>query len=146
MSQGITRRSAVIAGAAVVVGGVIGFAYGRSADADRTAHPGGTGYGGGSTADGAAQPLTALVKVPAGGGWIGGGVVVTRDASGTVHAFSSSCTHLGCTVSQVSRGKIFCPCHGSEFDANTGAVVQGPATAPLPPVSVTVKDGEVFPA
>ena len=147
MSQGVTRRSAMVAGAAVVVGGVIGFAYGRGANANKDAHPGGTGYGGGGgSTGGAAQPLTALAKVPTGGGWIGGGVVVTRDSSGNVHAFSSSCTHLGCTVSQVSGGKIFCPCHGSVFDANTGAVVQGPASTPLPPVPVTVKGGEVYPA
>lgn len=146
MSEQISRRSAVVAGAAVVVGGVIGFAYGRGADADTAAHPGGTGYGGGGGGGSSAQPLTTLAKVPTNGGWIGGGVVVTRDSSGNVHAFSSSCTHLGCTVSQVSGGKIFCPCHGSEFDANTGAVVQGPATAPLPPVNVAVRNGEVFPA
>ena len=84
--------------------------------------------------------------MPAGGGWIGNGVVVTRESGNTIHAFSSTCTHLGCAVNQVSGGKIFCPCHGSEFDAKTGAVVQGPATAPLPTVKVTVKGGEVFPA
>ena len=145
MSQQITRRSAVVAGATVVVGGVIGFVYGRSANADQAAHPGGTGYGGGGGSS-SGQPLTTVAHVPANGGWIGGGVVVTRDSGGNVHAFSSSCTHLGCTVSQVASGKIFCPCHGSEFDANTGAVVQGPATAPLPPVNVTVRNGGVYPA
>jgi Rieske Fe-S protein len=144
----ITRRSALVAATVAVVGGVVGFVWGRNSDATEAAHPGGStaGYGGSTKSGSAAQPLTALAKVPAGGGWIGNGVVVTRDASGTVHAFSSTCTHLGCTVSQVSGGKIFCPCHGSEFNADTGAVVQGPATTPLPKVAVKVQGAEVYPA
>jgi Rieske Fe-S protein len=74
---------------------------------------------------------------------IKGDVVLTRSGS-TVHGFSATCTHQGCTVNQVSDGTIDCPCHGSKFDAATGAVVTGPAPAPLPPVRVTVRNGEVF--
>jgi Rieske Fe-S protein len=36
-----------------------------------------------------------------------------------------------------------CPCHGSQFDAFTGKVLQGPATRPLAKIGVTVRDGEV---
>jgi thiosulfate dehydrogenase [quinone] large subunit len=50
----------------------------------------------------------------------------------------------GCEVNQVSDGKIKCPCHFSVFDASTGAVVSGPAPAPLPKVAVTVSDGQVL--
>jgi Rieske Fe-S protein len=146
VSAAVTRRSALVAASVAVVGGIAGFVYGRNSDATQPARPGGGGYGGGGGGGGPAQPLTALAKVPAGGGWIGNGVVVTRDQGGAVQAFSSSCTHLGCTVNQVSGGKIFCPCHGSVFDAKTGAVVQGPASTPLPTVPVSVKDGEVYPA
>jgi Rieske Fe-S protein len=151
MSTTITRRSAIVAASVAVVGGVVGFVWGRNSDATEAAKPGGgyTGYGGGgggAKSGAAKQPITTLAKVPSGGGWIGNGVVITRDSGGTVHAFSSTCTHLGCTVNQVSRGKIFCPCHGSEFNADTGAVVQGPATTPLPKVAVKVQGGEVFPA
>lgn len=148
MSEGVTRRSAIVATSVAVVGGVAGFVWGRNSDAKKAAEPaGGGGYGGGGAgkSSGPAQPIVSLDKVPAGGGWIGNGVVVTRDSADTVHAFSSTCTHLGCAVSEVSGGKIFCPCHGSEFDANTGTVVQGPATSPLTKVQVTVRDGEVYP-
>jgi Rieske Fe-S protein len=145
MTDGVTRRSALTAGAAAVVGGVAGFAYGDNSDATKAGKPGG-GYGGGGSTTVSGKMITSLDKVPAGGGWIGSGVVVTRDPGGAVHAFSSTCTHLGCTVNKVSGGKIFCPCHGSVFNASTGAVVQGPASSPLPPVSVTVKDGEVYTA
>jgi Rieske Fe-S protein len=149
MSDGVTRRSALAAATVAVVGGIAGFIWGRNSDAKNAAQPaaGGGGYGGGGgKSSGPAQPIVSLDRVPAGGGWIGNGVVVTRDSGDTVHAFSSTCTHLGCAVNQVSGGKIFCPCHGSQFDAKTGAVVQGPATAALPTVQVTVKGGEVYPA
>jgi Rieske Fe-S protein len=34
-----------------------------------------------------------------------------------------------------------CPCHGSAFNADTGAVQRGPATRGLAPASVAVVDG-----
>ena len=143
----VTRRSALAGAAVAVVGAVAGFVYGRTSDAAKatgTSGGYGSGYGSGSSAS-SGKLLTPLTKVPDGGGVITSGVVVTRSGS-DVHAFSSRCTHLGCTVNSVSKGKIFCPCHGSVFNAATGAVVQGPATSPLPQVAVTVKDGGVYTA
>jgi len=136
----VTRRSALTATAVAAVGGVIGFIWGRSSDAAKSTGGSGGGYG---SAAGGAKKLVALDRVPDGGGVITSGVVVVREGT-DVHAFSSRCTHLGCSVNSVSKGKIFCPCHGSVFDARTGAVVQSPATSPLPKVAVTVKDGEVW--
>ena len=69
-------------------------------------------------------------------------VVLVRSGD-EVHAFSSTCTHQGCTVDGVTDGVITCPCHGSAFDAATGDVVTGPATRPLDPVQVEVADGVV---
>ena len=69
--------------------------------------------------------------------------MITRDGS-TVHAFTAVCTHQGCLVREVRDGEIHCPCHGSAFDATTGAVVQGPADEALEPVDVVVRDGEVI--
>ena len=54
---------------------------------------------------------------------------VMRDDKG-VGAFSSKCTHLGCTV-QRTEGGFLCPCHGARFD-EMGGVVHGPAVKPLP--------------
>jgi len=70
--------------------------------------------------------------------------VLTRTVDGELHAFSAVCTHQGCTVDRVADGTIDCPCHGSRFDALTGAVTHGPATIPLPPVAVVVRDGQVY--
>jgi Rieske Fe-S protein len=139
VSATVTRRSALAAAAVAVAGGIVGFLWGRSSDAAKATGGGGGGYG--SAAGG--RRLVALDRVPDGGGVITSGVVVVREGA-DVHAFSAACTHLGCSVNSVSKGKIFCPCHGSVFDARTGAVVQSPATSPLPKVAVTVKDGEVW--
>ena len=86
--------------------------------------------------------------MPAGGGIVlaGKDVVLTKSSDGTVHAFSATCTHQGCTVDRVASGTIDCPCHFSKFDATTGAVVSGPATRPLPKVAVTVRAGQVYTA
>lgn len=63
--------------------------------------------------------------------------------SGTADDFrvySRICTHIGCPVSPslTPEGHIHCPCHGSQFDANTGKVVHGPAVKTLPHISVTM--------
>jgi Rieske Fe-S protein len=91
----------------------------------------------------AGDPLASLDSVPSGGGVVLDGVVLTRSAGGDVHAFSAVCTHQGCTVG-VSGGVIACPCHGSRFDPDTGAVTHGPAARPLPPVGVVVRNGKVY--
>jgi Rieske Fe-S protein len=78
--------------------------------------------------------------VPVGGGTVFGDhkVVVTQPVQGTFAAFSATCTHQGCTVGEVTEGVITCPCHGSRFAVADGAVVRGPADAPLPPVAIAV--------
>jgi len=59
-----------------------------------------------------------------------------------VVAFSSVCTHQGCTVAYDAGEKVLaCPCHGSKFDPADGAtVVAGPAPTPLPAVEVVVDE------
>jgi Rieske Fe-S protein len=70
--------------------------------------------------------------------------VLVHLESGDFAAYSAICTHRGCTVGY-SDGNLACPCHGSVFDpANDGAVVNGPATQPLPEIPVEVRNGEVF--
>ena len=70
---------------------------------------------------------------------VGGGTVVdqatvlTQPSAGTFRAFSAECPHAGCAVSTVADGAITCPCHGSTFDADSGAVTAGPATSGLQP-------------
>jgi Rieske Fe-S protein len=134
----LTRRSLVRGSIPAALAAVAGFAWtrlSRSGDSQQA------GYGGGS---GSGNRLARLADVPPHGGVVikDADVVIVRDAS-QVHAFSATCTHQGCQVSSVVDGSISCPCHGSVFDATTGRPTQGPATQPLPPVDVTVQDGEI---
>lgn len=71
-------------------------------------------------------------------------VVVTQPEEGTFKAFSSVCTHQGCTVSSSTDGEIPCTCHGSVFSLEDGSVLDGPANAPLPEVEITVDGDSVF--
>jgi Rieske Fe-S protein len=130
--------------AAVAVGGVAGFVVARNSAAAKELAAGAAANAYGAATPAAADdPVAQLTDVPSGGGLVVGDVVITRDGD-TVHAFSATCTHQGCIVSDVTNGEIHCPCHGSAFDAATGAVVTGPATQPLPVVAVEVRDGAVF--
>jgi glycine/D-amino acid oxidase-like deaminating enzyme/nitrite reductase/ring-hydroxylating ferredoxin subunit len=57
---------------------------------------------------------------------------VYREPDGVLHAVSLSCTHLGCLLRfNGAETSWDCPCHGSRF-AVDGAVLEGPATKPLP--------------
>jgi Rieske Fe-S protein len=95
--------------------------------------------GGTTTGSTAAGPVTvSTADVPVGGGKVVGAVVITQPVAGSFKAFSSTCTHQGCTVVGVQNGVIICPCHGSTFSAADGSVRQGPAAFPLPAKTVTV--------
>lgn len=55
---------------------------------------------------------------------------------GTTYMLSARCQHMGCIVAWNSRALTWdCPCHGSRYDY-AGAIINGPAAKPLPPVQV----------
>jgi Rieske Fe-S protein len=117
---------------------------------------GGQSAQGGSSSAAPASPAgpngsTVLAKttdIPVGGGKILAGpkIVITQPQAGSFKAFTAVCTHLGCTVGTVSGGTINCPCHGSKFSITNGSVVNGPATSPLPPVSIKVQGASIIQA
>jgi len=94
----------------------------------------------------AAGALSSTSAIPVGGGKIFDSqlVVVTQPTAGQFKAFSAVCTHMGCTVSQISGGKIECPCHGSEYSIASGDVLRGPAPKPLPAKSIKVSGDSIF--
>jgi thiosulfate dehydrogenase (quinone) large subunit len=58
--------------------------------------------------------------------------IVIRPSSGRFVAFDAVCPHAGCTVGYDSSARVIvCPCHGSQFNASTGAVEVGPAPTGL---------------
>ena len=74
---------------------------------------------------------------------VAGTKVSIASALGHLHAFDDTCTHMGCSL---AKGKldgttVTCPCHGSQFDAVSGAVLRGPAQRPVRSRLVQV-DGE----
>ena len=89
--------------------------------------------------------LGAASEIPVGGGKIytAARVVVTQPERGQYKAFSAVCTHVACLLDEVANGTIDCPCHGSEFKITTGAVVTGPAPAPLQKKQITIVNGQV---
>ena len=99
--------------------------------------------GSGSAAGG--NELGSASDIPVGGGKVFAEqqIVVTQPTKGDFVAFSAVCTHQGCTVNQISDGKIICPCHGSMFSIEDGSVVGGPAQSPLPKENLAVQGGEI---
>ncbi len=150
----LSRRAAIGGGLAVTAGLAAACAVGGS---DPEAGAGGTGStdtgsgAGSSGSSGAstgppADAIVALDQVPVGGAVAvtidGQPAVIARSQDSTVAAFSARCTHMGCTVA-VAGAMLQCPCHGSQFDALTGAVLRGPAGKDLPAIAVRLDGDEV---
>jgi Rieske Fe-S protein len=91
------------------------------------------------------RPVTGTADVPVGGGVILGDahVVITQPETGRFRAFTSTCTHMGCTVGEVSDGRIKCPRHGSQFSIADGSVVREPAARPLTAYELEVGAGQI---
>jgi cytochrome b6-f complex iron-sulfur subunit len=69
-----------------------------------------------------------------------GSFLVARTAAESFTVLTATCTHEACTVTGFSSGRFVCPCHGSQFTTG-GAVVNGPASAPLRTFPATFSGG-----
>ena len=126
-------QGAAVAGTVVAAGAALA-ACGSSPSGGTTGGSGGSG-----------NVLANTSQIPVGGGMIFDSqhVVVTQPTAGTFKAFSSTCTHMGCTVFKVENGLIMCPCHGSEYSVVDGSVKHGPAPRPLPAEKITVTGTQI---
>jgi nitrite reductase/ring-hydroxylating ferredoxin subunit len=76
---------------------------------------------------------------------VAGQRVAVANVGGKYYAFVDRCTHMGCPLSNgpVDGTTVTCLCHGSKFDFTTGAVLVGPARAPLDSYPVKVVGDEI---
>jgi thiosulfate dehydrogenase [quinone] large subunit len=156
----VARRAALgrlvafgsVAGFGVVLGAVV-TAAGRAITPGRSSAtrassttPSSTSSGSGSSTKGSGTTVIGrAASVPIGSAAsftdpaLGVPAFVVHTTAESFRGFSAICTHAGCTVQfDRSAEQFACPCHGSIFDAKTGAVVQGPAQLPLPAIAVHV--------
>ena len=161
----VTRRSLLTVGAVGVGGVALAACSQAKAPADVTTSaaapasttggtttsapaPGTSSAAAAPTSSAAAEPaLAKLSDITVGSavaatGADGAKIIISRPTATTVAAFSAICTHQGCTVAPAGA-KLNCPCHGSVFNALTGAVEQGPASRSLPAVAVKVSGTDV---
>jgi 3-phenylpropionate/trans-cinnamate dioxygenase ferredoxin component len=69
--------------------------------------------------------------------------ITVANVGGLFHAFDDTCTHMACSLAEgdLEESTVICPCHGSEFDVTSGAVLQGPATEPVETYATRVEGG-----
>ncbi|MEU8827182.1 Rieske (2Fe-2S) protein [Streptomyces sp. NPDC048636] len=121
----------------------------QDAGAGQPSQGGKSGAGDSGGADGSGggggMELAKTSQIPEGGGMVfkDHKVVVTQPKAGEFKAFSSVCTHAGCSVGDVTGGTINCPCHQSKFDITDGSVKGGPATKPLPGAQIKVEGSSI---
>jgi cytochrome b6-f complex iron-sulfur subunit len=135
----VSRRTVLVAGMAVAGTAGLAAVAGCSAKSSAAATPSSSGP----------DVLAKVASIPVGNAVSatldGKPILISQPTAGTIVAFTAICTHQGCTVAPA--GKEFqCPCHGSVYNAATGAVIMGPAPLPLAAIKVKVEGGDVLPA
>lgn len=150
LSRRVVLRGAALTGVAAPVLAACGSDDGTASESAAPESAGAKSESPSATESAEAEAGPAKATVPASDVPVGGGkilveekVVVTQPSEGEFMAFSAVCTHQGCTVQSVAEGKITCPCHGSQFSAEDGSVVAGPASTPLESFETSVEGGEV---
>jgi nitrite reductase/ring-hydroxylating ferredoxin subunit len=76
---------------------------------------------------------------------VGGQKVAVANVEGSFHAFGDICTHQQCSLAdgELDGKTVTCPCHGSQFDVTTGAVLNPPATQPVPVFPLRIEGDEI---
>ncbi|MFM5952060.1 MAG: Rieske (2Fe-2S) protein [Micrococcales bacterium] len=93
---------------------------------------------GATTAEAATKYKVALAsQIPVGSAKAfnvsGRSILITQPRAGVFRAFKNQCTHepVALPSQRVSGGKVMCYQHGATFNADTGAVSNGPARRSL---------------
>jgi nitrite reductase/ring-hydroxylating ferredoxin subunit len=77
---------------------------------------------------------------------VAGVKVNVASADGTLYSFDDTCTHTGCSLAKgvLDGTTVTCPCHGSQFDVTSGAVLRGPASRPVRSRPVQIEGGDLL--
>ena len=77
---------------------------------------------------------------------VAGAKVNVANAEGRLHAFDDTCTHAGCSLAtgKLEGTTVTCPCHDSQFDVTSGAVLRGPARLRVRSRSVQVEGEDLL--
>ena len=76
---------------------------------------------------------------------VGGVKIAVANVGGTMYAFGNTCTHRQCPLAkgELENTTVTCPCHGSQFDVITGAVLRGPAEDPVDSYPIRSEDDAI---
>lgn len=136
-----SRRQLLAGGAAMLLGGLLASGCEGTAEATPT-----TGFA--TPAEpGIGTVIASISSLQAGGSFdfmLPNGrtpAILVRQPDGNFAAYTSICTHQGCTVIyQPARSQFICPCHGSTFAAADGSLKKGPAISGLFKVFIEVDE------
>jgi nitrite reductase/ring-hydroxylating ferredoxin subunit len=77
---------------------------------------------------------------------VGGTKVSLASVGGHVFAFDDVCTHQECSLGEgeLDGTTVTCPCHGSQFEVTSGAVLRGPALRPVRSRAIQIQGEDVL--
>ena len=77
---------------------------------------------------------------------VAGTKVCIASAQGHLYAIDDTCPHRGCSLAEgeLDGTTVTCPCHGSQFDVTSGAVLHGPAHQPVRSRAVKVEGEDLL--
>lgn len=100
---------------------------------------------------GAPLPIVDAAKVAVGDAHYftypgpGDQAILLRLAERRFVAYSGRCTHLSCAVYwDPAQRRLLCPCHNGVFHPETGGVLAGPPTRPLPRITLQESAGVLY--
>lgn len=77
---------------------------------------------------------------------VDGQEVAVANLAGQYFAIDNLCSHRQCSLAdgEISGQNIICPCHGGQFNIQTGAALVMPAVTPIKTFEVKVENDEIW--
>ncbi|MGQ0507925.1 MAG: ubiquinol-cytochrome c reductase iron-sulfur subunit [Myxococcaceae bacterium] len=144
--KALSRRDVLVVGGAAALFGLEGCALLKGGATHPTLNPSSARLEGGVLR----IPLSELSAIPSGdvlevksANEYPDLLITQGEVAGTYRVITAKCTHRGCIVDwKAEKQEWECACHGSRF-APQGAVLEGPADAPLKAPQATVEGDQL---